>query len=316
MKTKNNTNKKTKKKKVSISSIFLVLMFFTGLGIMLYPTISDHWNSLRQSRAIANYEETVGTLDERDYEALFKDAELYNSHLQELSDPFAQSDRLKDEYNHVLDVTGSGIIGYVTISKIRVELPIYHGTSEEVLNVAAGHLEGSSLPIGGKSTHSVISAHRGLPSARLFSDLDEMEIGDTFTVTVLNRILTYEVDQIRIVEPDQIGDLRVTEGMDYLTLQTCTPYGINSQRLLVRGHRVETAPGTVVVHKDAIRIPAYIAAPAVAIPILFVLLLILLFVYRRKPAQITTADIREMSKDENVQKNIREKKKKDRRLRR
>lgn len=299
MKTEKNKNKdkknRKKKKRVSLSTIILLVILLVGLSIMLYPTVSDYWNSFHQTRAINNYDKAVAQLDETDYEKLFAEAESYNQHLQESGTLFSQSDQLSDEYYRVLDVTGNGIIGYVTIEKIGVELPIYHGTSDSVLNVAAGHIEGSSLPIGGENRHSVLSAHRGLPSAKLFTNLDKMEVGDTFTITVLNRLLTYEVDQILIIEPEQLDALNVEAGQDYCTLMTCTPYGINTHRLLVRGRRVENAEAAIVVHKEAVRIPPYIVAPAVAIPIIFILLIVLLVVYRKKPARITTTDVRELA---------------------
>lgn len=295
---KTEKNKKTRRKKkrgVSLSTIILLVILLAGLGVMLYPTVSDYWNSFHQTRAINNYDQVVARLDETDYEKLFAEAEAYNQHLQESGTMFSQSDQLSEEYYRVLDVAGNGIIGYVTIEKIGVELPIYHGTSDSVLNVAAGHIEGSSLPIGGESRHSVLSAHRGLPSAKLFTNLDKMEVGDTFTITVLNRLLTYEVDQILIIEPEQLDTLNVVAGQDHCTLMTCTPYGINTHRLLVRGRRVENAKAAMVIHKEATRIPPYIVAPAVAIPIVFVLLIVLLVVYRKKPARITTTDVQELA---------------------
>ena len=218
MKREKEAKAKKKKKSGRLSTIILVLVLLTGLGIMLYPTISDYWNSFHQTRAIAQYDEVVAQLDDTDYESLFAAAEAYNEHLRQLSLPYAQYDQLEDEYYSVLDVAGNGIIGYVDIPKIDVELPIYHGTSEQVLNMAVGHLEGSSLPIGGESRHAVLSAHRGLPSAKLFTDLDKMEVGDTFTITVLNQVLTYEVDQILIVEPAQLESLNIVDGEDYCTL--------------------------------------------------------------------------------------------------
>lgn len=288
--------RKRERKKGSLSTIILVVILLIGLSVMLYPTISDYWNSFHQTRAIANYDAVVAELDETDYEVLFAEAEQYNEQLRGLSAPFSESERLSGAYNNVLDVAGNGIIGYISINKIGVELPIYHGTSESVLNVAAGHLEGSSLPIGGESRHSVISAHRGLPSAKLFTDLDRLEVTDTFTITILNQVLTYEVDQILIVEPTQMEALNVTQGKDYCTLLTCTPYGINSHRLLVRGHRIENVQGAIVIHKEATKIPPYIAAPAIAIPMLFVLLLISLFAYRKKPLKISTQDVAELGR--------------------
>lgn len=287
--------RKGAKGRVSLSTIILIVILLVGLSVMLYPTVSDYWNSFHQTRAIANYDAVVAELDETDYEALFAEAERYNERLRELGAPFSESGNLSSTYNRVLNVAGNGIIGYISINKIGVELPIYHGTSDSVLNVAAGHLEGSSLPIGGESRHSVLSAHRGLPSAKLFTDLDRMEVGDRFTITVLNQILTYEVDQILIVEPTQMEALNVTQGKDYCTLLTCTPYGINSHRLLVRGHRIENEQGAIVIHKEATKIPPYIVAPAVAIPILFLVLLLSLLTYRRKPASVSTKDVMELS---------------------
>lgn len=279
----NREKKKRKdKRRKSFTTIILVVIMLIGLSVLLYPTLSDYWNSFHQSRAIASYDTAVEQLDETDYEALFAQAETYNEHLKSLYFPFSQYDQLEEEYLEALDITGTGIIGYVSISKIGIELPIYHGTSDEVLNKASGHLEGSTLPIGGESTHAVISAHRGLPSAKLFTNLDELEVGDTFTVTVLNQTLTYEVDQILIIEPTQLEALNVVQGEDHVTLLTCTPYGINTQRLLVRGKRIENVQ-TTVIHSNANKIPVYIVMPAVMIPMLFVLLVLLLIKYRRKP---------------------------------
>lgn len=297
----------TGKKKKSFSTIILVIILLLGLGIMLYPMVSDYWNSFHQTRAIANYEAAVQELDEADYEEIFAKAEAYNQNLRQLRFPFSEYEELEEEYRDCLDVAGNGIIGYITIDKIGVQLPIYHGTGEAILNVAVGHLEGSSLPIGGESRHSVLSAHRGLPSAKLFTDLDKLEAGDVFTLTVLDRLLTYEVDQILIVEPDQIDALYMEEGTDYCTLQTCTPYGINTHRLLVRGHRVENAADEVTVNADAVKIPPYIVVPAIAIPVLFVLLVVLLLVYSRKSKKITTEDIRELYRQRDQDKGTEEK---------
>ena len=269
--------RKGKKKRISHSTIILTVIFLVGLGVMLYPTVSDYWNSFHQTRAIANYDAVVAELDETDYEALFQAAEEYNEKLRGLGAPFSEHEELSELYYSVLDVAGNGIIGYINIPKINVNLPIYHGTSDSVLNVAAGHLEGSSLPIGGEARHSVLSAHRGLPSAKLFTDLDELEVADIFTITVLNQVLTYEVDQILIVEPTQMEALNVAAGQDYCTLLTCTPYGINSHRMLVRGHRVENIDDRViVVTPDAQKIPTYYVIPAVGVPLLFIVLFIML----------------------------------------
>jgi sortase A len=285
--------KQKKKKKFSFSTAILLLIMLVGVSVLLYPTVSDYYNSFHQSRAIASYNEAVAALDETDYDALFAQAADYNAQLRKLAYPFLDYEELEEAYYAALDVAGNGIIGYITIPRISVELPIYHGTSDAVLNVAAGHLEGSSLPIGGESTHAVISAHRGLPSAKLFTNLDELQVGDTFTITVLNQVTTYQVDQILIVEPTQMDALNVSAGEDYVTLMTCTPYGINTHRLLVRGTRIENAADELVITGEAVKIPSYIVMPAVMIPILFLLLLVLLFRYRKKPrAQLNDYVIR------------------------
>ena len=251
------------------STIILILVFFVGLSVMLYPTISDYVNQRNQSRAVASYAQDVDKMTDADYSAYFDAADAFNAQVAANENALYRPDQLSG-YNDTLDITGTGIMGYITISKIGVELPIYHGTSDSVLQIAAGHLEGTSLPVGGASTHAVISAHRGLPSAKLFTNLDELEVGDRFTITVLNRVLTYEVDQISIVLPTEIDQLLPTEGMDYVTLMTCTPYGINTHRLLVRGKRVETTESQkhIRVAADAFRIEPIIVAPILAIPML------------------------------------------------
>ena len=268
--------------KKNLSTILLVLIFFIGLSIMLYPTVSDDWKSRVQSRAIADYEAYLADLSEEDYAGMFGAADAYNAQIRQLKDSFVNSGKIKG-YDDVLNINSSGIMGYITIEKIGVKLPIYHGTSDAVLNAAVGHLEGSSLPVGGQSTHAVLSAHRGLPSAKLFTDLDKLELGDTFQITVLNRVLTYEVDQIQIVEPTEISELYIRDGEDHCTLITCTPYGINTHRLLVRGTRIETILGRpVYITSNALRIDPIIVAPVVAAPILLVLLIVLLVRYRKK----------------------------------
>ena len=261
------------------SNIILILIFLVGLSVMLYPTVSDYINQKNQSRAVASYSEEVENLSDVDYQAYFDAADDYNRRLAETPDAFYRPEEVSG-YTDTLDVSGTGIMGYITISKIGVELPIYHGTSDGVLQVAAGHLEGSSLPVGGAGTHAVISAHRGLPSAKLFTNLDELEVGDTFTITVLDRVLTYEVDQISIVLPTETDLLQPVEGKDYVTLMTCTPYGINTHRLLVRGKRIENAENQkhIRVTADALRIEPIIVAPALAVPMLLVLLVIMLAV--------------------------------------
>ena len=261
------------------STIILILVFFVGLSVMLYPTLSDYVNQLHQSRAVATYAEDVDNLTDADYSAYFEAADAFNAQIAADPDALFHADRFTS-YNATLDVTGTGIMGYITIEKIGVELPIYHGTSDGVLQVAAGHLEGTSLPVGGESTHAVISAHRGLPSAKLFTNLDQLEVGDTFPITVLDRVLTYEVDQISIVLPTETDLLQPVEGKDYVTLMTCTPYGINTHRLLVRGKRIENAENQkhIRVTADALRIEPIIVAPALAVPMLLVMLVVMLAV--------------------------------------
>ena len=261
------------------SNIILILIFLVGLSVMLYPTVSDYINQKNQSRAVASYSEEVENLSDVDYQAYFDAADDYNRRLAETPDAFYRPEEVSG-YTDTLDVSGTGIMGYITIPKIGVELPVYHGTSDGVLQVAAGHLEGSSLPGGGAGTHAVISAHRGLPSAKLFTNLDELEVGDTFTITVLDRVLTYEVDQISIVLPTETDLLQPVEGKDYVTLMTCTPYGINTHRLLVRGKRIENAENQkhIRVTADALRIEPIIVAPALAVPMLLVLLVVMLAV--------------------------------------
>ena len=261
------------------SNIILILIFLVGLSVMLYPTVSDYVNQKNQSRAVASYSEEVENLSDVDYQAYFDAADDYNRRLAETPDAFYRPEEVSG-YTDTLDVSGTGIMGYITISKIGVELPVYHGTSDGVLQVAAGHLEGSSLPVGGAGTHAVISAHRGLPSAKLFTNLDELEVGDTFTITVLDRVLTYEVDQISIVLPTETDLLQPVEGKDYVTLMTCTPYGINTHRLLVRGKRIENAENQkhIRVTADALRIEPIIVTPALAVPMLLVMLVVMLAV--------------------------------------
>lgn len=277
---KSNEKKKnsSKKKRSSASTIVLVAIFFIGLCILLYPTISDFWNEKRQSQAIMDYDSLLADLKPEDYTEHFKKAEDYNRKLRLISSPFIGYSTLDKEYYSTLDVNGDGMLGYITIEKIKVQLPIYHGTSDKVLNSAVGHVEGSSLPIGGKSTHSVLSAHRGLPSAKLFTNLDKMEIGDVFTITILNRTITYQVDQILIVLPDKIEEMQVKNGEDYCTLLTCTPYGINTHRMLVRGTRIENIEEEkkVNVITEAYQIDPFIVTPAVAAPMLGALLIFLM----------------------------------------
>lgn len=267
--------------KISKVGIILVLMLFIGVCVLAYPAVSQYWNSKTQTRAVENYQDIVSSMKKEDYTAFFEDAMTYNSSLASLASPLADYHQLEN-YHDILNIDGRGIMGYISITKIGVELPLYHGTSESVLNIACGHLEGSSLPIGGESTHSVLSAHRGLPHAKLFTDLNKMEVGDIFTITVLDRLLTYQVDQILVVSPKELDEVRVIDGEDYCTLLTCTPYGINSHRLLVRGTRIENAPPVLRVTSNAFRIDSLVATPIVAAPMLFVLLVVLMVRYRDK----------------------------------
>lgn len=255
------------------TTIILLISFFIGLCVLLYPSLSSFWNSRTQSEAIVDYESMLSQYKPEDYTAIFAEADAYNHMLRELNEPLLEHSQLT-QYHSVLNASGTGMMGYITIPKISQELPVYHGTSDGVLSVAVGHLEGTSLPVGGKSTHSVVSAHRGLPTAVLFTHLDRMEVGDTFSFTILDRTITYEVDEIRIVDPDDTSLIRIVEGKDYCTLLTCTPYGINTQRLLVRGHQVDASQTRkIYIANEAYRIEPLVVMPVVALPIIFVLLI-------------------------------------------
>ena len=259
------------------TTIILLILFFVGLSVLLYPSLSSYWNSKTQSKAIVDYEAMLASFKPEDYTAVFEAADAYNQKLRQLKNPMLEHFQLSD-YNSILNLAGNGMMGYITVPKISQELPIYHGTSHSVLSVAVGHLEGSSLPVGGESTHCVVSAHRGLPTAVLFTHLDRMEIGDTFYFTILDRTITYEVDQIRIVEPNDTSLLQIVEGKDYCTLLTCTPYGINTQRLLVRGHQVDASQTrNIYVGNEAYRIEPLVVMPVVALPIITILLCYVMF---------------------------------------
>lgn len=271
-------------KKGRISTIILILVFFAGLSLLLYPTVSDYWNSLHQSRTITKYVTQVDGLDREAYERLWVDAQNYNQALLQKEDRYAMNDSEKVEYESQLNISGNGILGYIEIPSIQCSLPIYHGTDESVLQTAIGHIAGTSLPVGGESTHCVLSGHRGLPSARLFTDLDKLSEGDIFMIRVLDETLTYEVDQIRIVEPYEMTALEIEKGKDYCTLVTCTPYGINTHRLLVRGRRVDNQEGakSVRVTADAMLVEPMLVASLAAIPMLLLLLIAMLMTHRRK----------------------------------
>jgi len=259
-------------------TIILLIFFFIGLSVLLYPSISSYWNSKTQSEAIVDYEAILAAYEPEDYTEIFEAADAYNQALAALEMPLREYQTIEETYWNTLDISGTGMMGYLTIPKISQELPVYHGTGEGVLAIAVGHFQGSSLPVGGEGTHCVVSAHRGLPTAVLFTHLDRMEIGDLFYFTILDRTVTYEVDQIRIVEPDDASLILAEEGKDYCTLLTCTPYGINTHRLLVRGHQVDTTQKrNLYIANEAYRIAPLIVMPIVALPIIGVLLIYVMF---------------------------------------
>ena len=262
------------------STILLRIIFFVGLSVLLYPTVSNWWNSRHMTEAIVGYQEAVADTSEEEKQTILTNAEAYNQRLYDAGNSLGHN---LDGYASQLNLGGMGIMGYITIQKLGVELPIYHTTNESVLELGVGHLEGTSLPVGGENTHCVLSGHRGLPSAKLFTNLDKMEVGDTFVITVLDRVLTYQVDDISIVLPTQVNDLRIEEGKDYCTLMTCTPYGINTHRLLVRGHRIANAEsGNLNVTSEAQKIEPLLAATVLAVPMFVVLLIWLLISTRKK----------------------------------
>lgn len=266
------------------STLLLIGILLAGVGLIGYPTFSDWWNSFHQSRAIAGYAEQVSQINDDDYKKMLEEARACNEELLNKGDGrFNMKDEERERYNGILDISGTGIMGYVNIPKINVSLPIYHGTDESVLQIAVGHIEGTSFPVGGTGTHAVISGHRGLPSAKLFTDLDQLVEGDIFQITVLDETLTYEVDQIRIVMPNELEELAIDPEKDYFTLVTCTPYGINSHRMLVRGHRIENPDkGDVRVTSDATHIEPLQVLPVVLAIILGIALVIILISSRRR----------------------------------
>ena len=287
--------------KSQVTYLILIIVFVVGLSLLLYPPISEYWNSFVQSRAISQYSESLAKLDAEQKAAMIDEAEEYNRRLLNRQTGFALTPEQKEQYDKLLNISSNGVIGYVEIPSIGVSLPVYHGTEEKVLQVAVGHLEWSSLPVGGSSTHSVLSAHRGLPSAKLFTDLDEVVEGDRFMLFVLNDIYTYEVDKISIIEPDDTQCLQISIGEDYCTLFTCTPYGINSHRLCVRGRRVSNIQSSEVarVVADAAQIDPLIATPILLLPFLVVGLIVLMFDDRAQFHQykkITLKDVRKARK--------------------
>ena len=255
-------------KSKDVSNFILIFMLVAGLCLLLYPSFANFWNSLNATKAISNYDEAVIELDEEDYTAFWTSAQEYNGLLNKRNDVFRLTDKMLSRYNTELDVLGNGVMTYINIPKLGVNLPVYHGSNEAILQVAIGHLEWSSLPVGGESTHCVVSGHRGLPSAKLFTELDKMEIGDTFTLKTLGETLTYEVDQILVVEPEEMWPLKVVEGLDLCTLVTCTPYGVNSHRLFVRGYRVDNAAEVVERHvvADALQVDTMVVTAALLMP--------------------------------------------------
>lgn len=256
------------------STIVFILIFITGLSLLLYPTVSDWYNSLFQIEVIESYTKDVGKLDDETYDRLLSEARNYNEVISTKEQNYILSDREQKEYNSLLNISDSGIMGYIEIPVINVKLPVYHGTSEAVLSSGVGHIPGSSLPVGGESTHCVISGHRGLPSAKLFSNLDELVTGDVFILHTLEEMFTYEVDKIQVVLPEETEGLVIKKGKDYCTLVTCTPYGINTHRLLVRGHRVEKSRETIVA--DAVKVDKIIVSLLIGIlPALVIIIVII-----------------------------------------
>ncbi len=282
--------------KRNLLTVVMTAGMLVGIFLLLYPSVANYWNSFHQSRAIASYTEIVSNMSREDYKKILDSAREYNKGITETGIRWVFTDADKAAYEKELKVDDSGIMGYVSIPKFHVRAPIYHGTEETILQVAIGHIENSSLPVGGKGTHTMISGHRGLPSARLFTDIDKMKEGDTWTITVLNETLTYECDQIRIVLPEDLSDLAIEEDKDLCTLITCTPYGVNTHRLLVRGHRVPNANGSADITADAIQIEPIYIAPILAIPMIIVLL-ILLFLSTRKAKRLDSAAIMRLYKE-------------------
>lgn len=285
-------------------TMILVGALAIGVCLLVYPSFADYWNSIHQTRTVMNYAEAVANMDAEEYERILGEARAYNAQLAERGINWVMTDEERVAYENQLNVGGQGVIGYIRIQKIDVMLPVYHGTAEEILQTSIGHLEQSSFPISGESVHSMLSGHRGLPSAKLFSDLDKMKEGDTFTVTVLNETTTYEVDHVWIVEPADLSHLDIESGKDFCTLITCTPYGINTHRLLVRAHRIENANGSAMVVADAIQIQPVFIAPFLAIPLLLLLLgymLVSTAVKNRKSRDLKAAYLEEHGLTETIE---------------
>ncbi|MBP3383915.1 MAG: class C sortase [Firmicutes bacterium] len=280
------------KSKNKFSTIILISIIIVGIGLLLYPTVSNYWNSMHQTRAIASYVKTVNDMDDSNVEALWAQAVSYNRELGENGLKYSLTEDQVRAYEEQLATSETDVMAYVEIPKIRCRLAIYHGTDEAVLQVAAGHLEWSSLPVGGSSSHCVLSGHRGLPSAKLFTDIDRLEEGDIFMLHTLGKTLTYEVDQIRTVLPEELQDVEIEPGQDYCTLVTCTPYGVNTHRLLVRGHRVPNQ--TAMIGTDASRIDPMLVASILLVIILTAVLIWLLAGLRksRRKEKIYGGDVK------------------------
>lgn len=266
------------------TTVLLIVIFVFGIGLLLYPTVSNRWNSARQSKAIASYNDAVANMEKGKCQAVLDEARDFNTLISNNGNRQYLTEAELEKYYSILDITGTGIMAYIEIPSIDVTLPVYHGVSDSVLQVAVGHIEWSSLPVGGRNCHTVLSGHRGLPSAKLFTNLDKLTEGDIFIIKILTETIYYQVDQILIVEPSNTQNLNIVDGEDYCTLVTCTPYGINSHRLLVRGHRIENIEESEIINivADATQIDPVIIAPIVAAPILIVLLVYVLIKYRRK----------------------------------
>lgn len=271
-------------KKNKIIILIVVILFLAGLAVLLYPTVSDWWNSRQQSRKIADYVDEVAVLDDTRYNELWEAAKAYNASLLEQGEPDTLTEEQRAQYNKMLDVAGNGVMGFINVPSIDCTLPVYHGTEDDILQEAIGHLDWTSLPTGGESTHCVLSGHSGLPSAKLFTNLEKMQEGDIFTLHVLDEVLTYEVDQILVVLPEDLNSVQIVEGQDYCTLLTCTPYGKNTHRLLVRGHRIENLEEPAIDYgkaNDTVVEPALLVV-LIAVPVILILLVILLLQNRRR----------------------------------
>lgn len=268
--------------KRNIVNVVLFGIIIVGLSLIGYPTFANWWNSFHQTQNVSSYVSQIASMNHEEYDEMLRAAEEYNAETAKVGNLWNLSEDQMSVYNSLLNIDDSGVMGYIDIPSINVTLPIYHGTNEDILQVAIGHLAGTSLPVGGESSHCVVSGHRGLPSAKLFTDIDKLVVGDTWTLNILDQTLTYEVDQIRVVTPSNLKNLQIEKGKDYCTLVTCTPYGVNTHRLLVRGHRIPNIQGNARVTADALQIDTKFVAPFVAAPILIILIILLLFTTRKQ----------------------------------